>query len=147
MKNNDGRKEHHDDSGESAPSSIVINNNHTHRSADTPSNNQTNPKPREPRALIIWTAVLAIGTLIMGGAAVWSDFLIKDTGERQLRAYLDVKSTGSPVLNINQPAVVYFAIRNSGLTPAYHVTPRPAAEIRSYPEPRVEINFSRGYCG
>jgi hypothetical protein len=139
VKHNNSGDKHQADPGESAPASIVVDNDHSTSGTNTSQDNQTSTKPREPRALIIWTAVLAIGTVVLGCAAIWSDFLVKDTGERELRAYLDIESTAPLGLIPNESAIVHLATRNSGRTPAYHITPYAFAEIRSFPEPRFEI--------
>ncbi len=139
MENNDGGNKHQPDSEKSAPPPVVINNKNSTSGAYAPDNNQAKTKQREPRAVLIWTAILAIGTWILGGAAIWSDFLVRDTGRRELRAYLDINSTVPPELVPGQPAKVEFVILNSGHTPAYNVTPFGDGEIRSYPPPRLEV--------
>jgi hypothetical protein len=139
MKNNNGGENHHPDSSKSTPASAAINNNDSASGTNAPQYDQTNPKPRDPRGLIIWTAILAIGTLIMGSAAIWSDFLIKDTGERQLRAYIEIGSAGPPELTQGNPVEIACEIRNTGLTPAYHVTITGDAEVAPYPPPRLVV--------
>jgi hypothetical protein len=92
VKNNDGGNNQQSGSGKNSSPSTATENNSPARGASAPNNNQEYSKKREPRPLIIWTAILAIGTIIVGGAAVWSDFLIRDQLIEMRKASVDTKN-------------------------------------------------------
>ena len=75
-----------------------------------------------------WTAIgtgmLAIGTLGLAGIALWQRFDLKETAERQLRAYVSIRpdrSLAKVTLEDMHTTGFRFLIVNDGKTPAYNV--------------------------
>ena len=76
MKNNDnGNQQQFDPEKITAPG-LVTKNNSAATSASAPNDNQQHTNKWMPRWTINWTAILAVGTVVLGCAAIWSDFLI-----------------------------------------------------------------------
>jgi hypothetical protein len=92
MENNEGGDDQQSGPRKNSSAPIAAENNNPARGASAPNNNQAESHKREPRPLIIWTAILAIGTVALGCAAVWSDFLIRDQLIEMRKASIDTKN-------------------------------------------------------
>jgi hypothetical protein len=73
--NNNGNQQQGDPKKITAPPPIAKDDSAT-ASASAPNDNQQHANKRMPRWTINWTAILAIGTVVLGCAAIWSDVLI-----------------------------------------------------------------------
>src|ERR1700730_16024165 len=88
--NDNGTQEQADPKNIAAPH-LIAKNNSTTTSTSAPNDNQQHTKKRMPRWTINWTAILAVGTVVLGCAAIWSDILISGQLTEMKNAGLDAK--------------------------------------------------------
>jgi hypothetical protein len=75
VKDKDNSDEPKSGPNNSEPQPIVTENGRPTPSQNAVENNKAKPQNREPRALIIWTAILALGTVALGCAAIRNEGL------------------------------------------------------------------------
>jgi hypothetical protein len=71
--------------------------------------------------IVIFTALLAFGTIFLWRATVHLVKETKETGERQLRAYVLMEGCGIRDVSVGKMPVASVLIKNSGQTPAHDV--------------------------
>jgi hypothetical protein len=124
MRDKDNSDEQKSGPNNSEPQLIVTENNRSTRSQNNVENNQAKPRNREPLALIIWTAILALGTVALGCAAIWNDFLIGKQLHEMRKASVDTTQLAEAARKSAEAADAANNLNTIGVRPWIKVKPQ-----------------------
>jgi hypothetical protein len=102
---------------------IGTDNNRPARSQNVVDKNKPNLQNREPRALIIWTAILALGTVALGCAAIWNDFIINKQLREMRKASIDTSQLAEAARKSADAADAANNLNTIGIRPWIKVKP------------------------